>query len=284
MTFVKFNREHIEYKSDTEIIKMRQAGLVVAEIHAALRNAIRPGITTGELDQVALEVLEANGAKSNFYGYYDYPAQTCISVNETIVHGIPGDRVIQAGDIVSLDCGAVVDGWHGDACITVVVPGGDTQLAQARQQLSEITHEAMWQGIAAMARGKRVGDIGNAIDDYICTIAPSERPDIVLDFTGHGIGTQMHLEPEVVNFRSNRRGPKLKPGMVLCIEPILTAGNQANVTLDDEWTVITQDGKDACHWEHEVALHTGGIWVLTAPDGGAQELARYGITPVPLSA
>ena len=199
------------------------------------------------------------------------------------LRGIPGEHVIQAGDIVSLDCGAVLNGWHGDACITVVVPGGDQQLTQARERLSAITREAMWHGIAAMATGKRVGDIGNAIDDYVCTIAPAERPDIVLDFTGHGIGTQMHLDPEVVNFRSNRRGAKLKPGMVLCIEPILTAGNQANVTLDDEWTVVTQDGQDACHWEHEVALHSHGIWVLTAPDGGAAELARFGITPVPLS-
>ncbi|MFC5382836.1 type I methionyl aminopeptidase [Arcanobacterium hippocoleae] len=277
-----FSRDNIEYKSDAEILQIRRAGLIVAKIHAALRAAIRPGITTAELDQVALQTLQENNAKSNFYGYYNYPAQTCISVNDTVVHGIPGEQVIQPGDIVSMDCGAVVDGWHGDACFTVVVPGGDPEVTAARERLSQITREALWHGIAAMATGKRVSDIGNAIDDYVCTIAEAERPDIVLDFTGHGIGTQMHMEPTVINFRNNRRGPKLRPGMVLCIEPILTAGNQRNRTLDDEWTVVTQDGSDACHWEHEVALHHGGIWVLTAPDGGAADLARFGITPVPL--
>lgn len=278
-----FSREHIEYKSDQEIIQMRKSGLVVAEIHKALRAAIRPGITTAELDAVAFETLRANNAISNFYGYYDYPAQTCISVNETIVHGIPGEQVIAPGDIVSMDCGALLNGWHGDACITVVVPGGDPQKTRQRQTLSDITREALWQGIAAMATGKRVSDIGNAIDDYVCTISAEDQPDIVLDFTGHGIGTKMHMEPTVLNFRTNRRGPKLKPGMVLCIEPIFTAGNQQNKTLEDGWTVVTQDGEDACHWEHQVAIHTKGIWVLTEPDGGVKELSRYGIDAMPLA-
>lgn len=234
------------------------------------------------MDRVALEVLTKHGVKSNFYGYYGYPGQICTSVNEVIVHGIPGDRVLEPGDIVSFDCGAVLDGWHADACITVVVPGGDDEVRRRRERLSEIACESMWVGIAAMARAKRVGEIGEAIDDYVESIDPSERPDIVLDYTGHGVGTVMHQRPDVVNYATGGRSPKLKPGMVLCIEPMRTAGEQANRTLADEWTVVTNDGSDACHWEHMVALHSKGIWVLTEPDGGAAELARFGVTPVAL--
>lgn len=272
----------IKYWNNTEILAIRRAALVVADIHQALREAIRPGITTGELDDIAREVLAAHGAKSNFYGYYGYPRQTCISVNDTVVHGIPGEEVLQPGDLVSLDCGAVLAGWHGDACFTTVLPGGDPAVRQVRSQLSAVTEEALWYGISAMAQEKYVGDIGRAIDDYVMDIPPAERPDIVENFTGHGIGTAMHMEPTVLNYRTRGRGARLRPGMVLCIEPIFTAGKQANYTLSDEWTVKTQDGSDACHWEHEVALHEGGIWVLSAPDGGAAELARFGITPVPL--
>lgn len=276
-------RQSIEYKSDAEIVKMRKAGLIVADIHAALRGAVAAGKTTADMDRVALEVLTKHGVKSNFYGYHGYPGQICTSVNEVIVHGIPGDRVLEPGDIVSFDCGAVVDGWHGDACITVVVPGGDEEVRRRRERLSEITREAMWVGIAAMANGKRVGDIGEAIDDYVESVDASERPDIVLDFTGHGIGTAMHQDPDVVNYATGGRSPKLKKGMVLCIEPMLTTGNQANKTLKDDWTVVTEDGSDACHWEHMVALHSKGIWVLTEPDGGKAELERFGVTPVALS-
>ncbi|QRV01817.1 type I methionyl aminopeptidase [Arcanobacterium phocisimile] len=273
----------IQYKTNEQIIKMRQAGLVVAQIHAALRQAVKPGVTTEDMDQVALDVLRKNGSRSNFLGYYDFPKNICTSVNEEIVHGIPGPRVLQPGDLVSFDCGAIVDGWHADACISVVVPGGDAAIAQARQELSDITRESMWVGIAAMATGRRVGDIGNAIDDYVESLEGDVRPDIVLDFTGHGIGDSMHQEPEVLNYSIHGRTPKLKPGMVLCIEPMLTAGMQDNHTLADEWTVVTDDGKDACHWEHMVALHKNGIWVLTEPDGGASELARFGVTVSPLN-
>ncbi|MDY5585507.1 MAG: type I methionyl aminopeptidase [Arcanobacterium sp.] len=275
-------RKKVNALSDDDIRKIRKAGLVVAEIHDALRAAIAPGMTTEDLDDIALNVLQKNGVKSNFLGYHGYPKNTCISVNNTVVHGIPGKQVLEPGDLVSMDCGAVVDGWHGDACFTVVLPGGDDAVRERREKLSAQTYEAMWHGIAAMAKGHFVSDIGNAIDDYVMEIPPAERPDIVLDFTGHGIGRAMHLEPTVLNYRTNHRGPKLHAGMVLCIEPILAAGKQANQTLADEWTVVTRDGSDACHWEHEVALHSKGIWVLTAPDGGAAELARFGVTPVPL--
>ncbi|QOR47172.1 type I methionyl aminopeptidase [Trueperella pecoris] len=272
----------IQYKSDDQIRKMRVAGLVVAAIHDALLTRVQAGMTTADLDAIALEVLQAHGATSNFYGYYDYPGQICTSVNDVVVHGIPGDLVLQPGDLVSMDCGAVVDGWHGDAAISVVLPGGDSEVRDAREKLNEITRDSMWAGIAAMATGKRVADIGNAIDDFVTDRDEDEQPDILTDYVGHGIGTSMHQEPEVLNYRTEGRSPKLKKGMVLCIEPMLAAGNQATSVDDDEWTVRTIDGSDACHWEHMVAKHKRGIWVLTAPDGGAEGLAPYGITPVPL--
>ena len=275
-------REKIELKSDAQIVKIRKAALIVADIHEALLAAARPGVTTKELDEVARGVLRAAGAKSNFHGYYGYPAQTCISVNSTIVHGIPGDEVLQPGDIVSFDCGAVLDGWHADACVSLVLPGGDEAKRHAREQLSAVTNEAMWHGIAAMATGRYVADIGAGVEDYIESVPEHDRPSIVEEFIGHGIGTAMHMEPQVYNFRA--RGPKVKlqPGMVLCIEPIIAAGSPANRVLKDGWSVKTKDGSDACHWEHEVALHSGGIWVLSARDGGASELARFDVTPVPL--
>lgn len=277
-------RENIELKSDAQIVKIRKSALVVADIHTALLAHAQPGVTTAELDQVALEVLRAHGARSNFYGYYDYPAQTCISVNSTVVHGIPrADEELRPGDIVSFDCGSVLDGWHGDACVTTVIPGGDPAVQARRERLSAITKEALWQGIAAMATGRYVGDIGAAIEDYIDSVPAAQQPEIVTEFIGHGIGTAMHMDPEVYNFRARAPRVKLQPGMVLCIEPIVTAGSCENYTLPDQWTVKTKDGSDACHWEHEIALHSRGIWVLSARDGGASELARFGITPVPLA-
>ena len=270
----------IEYKSDGDILGMRAAGLVVARIHEALRAAARPGATTAEMDAVALDVLASSGARSNFHGYRGYPAQICVSVNDEIVHGIPGERVLQAGDLVSFDCGAVLDGWHGDAAFSVVLDGGDRSTRQARERLCAVTREAMWRGVAALAAGRRIGDVGRAIDDYVVSLP--DPPGIVEDYVGHGIGSAMHQEPDVPNYRTRSRGPKLRAGMVLCVEPMLTAGDQANRTLEDGWTVVTADGSDACHWEHEVAVHSGGLWVLTSPDGGAQALAPFGVTPVPL--
>lgn len=273
-----FGREAIEYKTDDEIRKIRRAALVVADIHEALREAAKPGVTTGELDLVAGRVLEKAGAKSNFLGYHGYPANACISVNETIVHGIPGDRVLSDTDIVSFDCGAVLDGWHGDACITLLMPNA----SEADRRLSEYTETAMWAGIAQLAKAKHVGEVGGAIEDYVNSIPEDRRPGLVEEYMGHGIGSAMHQPPDVLNYRAKNRGAKLKPGMVLCVEPMLTIGSPESRVLEDDWTVVTLDGKNACHWEHEVAIHRGGIWVLTAPDGGAAGLAPYGVVPVPL--
>lgn len=274
-----FGRESIEYKTDDEIRKIRKAALVVADIHEALREAAKPGVTTGELDLVAGRVLEKAGAKSNFLGYHGYPANACISVNETIVHGIPGDRVLTDTDIVSFDCGAVVDGWHGDACFTILMPNA----SEADRKLSEFTEKAMWTGIAQLAKAKHVGEVGGAIEDYVNSIPEEQRPGLVEEYMGHGIGTAMHQPPDVLNYRAKSRGAKLKPGMVLCVEPMLTIGSPDSIVLDDDWTVVTADGKNACHWEHEVAIHRGGIWVLTAPDGGAAGLAPFGVVPAPLN-
>ncbi|MPV36531.1 type I methionyl aminopeptidase [Georgenia subflava] len=274
-----FGREKIEYKSPAQVATMRRAGLVVADIHAALRAAVAPGMTTADLDAVSADVIRRAGATSNFLGYHGYPATVCISVNEVIVHGIPGDRVIQDGDLVSFDCGAVVDGWHGDAAFSVVV--GDA--TPSDQALVEVTEDAMWSAIAALAGGDRLGVVGDAVETAVERAAQERGVElgIVQEYVGHGIGTAMHQPPEVLNYRTRDRGPRLRPGMCLAVEPMLTAGSPANHVLEDDWTVVTLDGSRAAHFEHTVAIGEQGIWVLTAPDGGAEELGRRGVSVAP---
>ncbi|GAA4417880.1 type I methionyl aminopeptidase [Georgenia halophila] len=269
-----FGRERIEYKSPDQIRTMRRAGLVVADIHAALRAAVTPGTTTAELDAVAADVLAEAGATSNFLGYHGYPAHVCISVNEEIVHGIPGERVIAAGDLVSFDCGAVVDGWHGDAAFSVVVGRDDA----GSQALADVAEDAMWAAIAALGRGERLGVVGDAVETVVERAAQTGRGTfaIVREYVGHGIGTAMHQPPEVLNYRTREKGPRLRPGMCLAVEPMLVAGSPQSRVLDDDWTVVTADGSRAAHFEHTVALLEDGIWVLTAPDGGAGPLAGRG--------
>ncbi len=269
----------LQFKSEAQIRTMRRAGLVTRAALDAARAACVPGATTSQVDAAGAAAIAEAGASSNFLGYMGYPATLCVSVNDTIVHGIPGERVLQAGDLVSIDGGAIVDGWHGDAAITVIV-GGAAAADPLDQRLSEVTEEAMWAGIAAFATAKRVGDIGAAIDDFTSASAP--ELGLIEEFTGHGIGTQMHMDPEVLNFRAKNLGPKVRPGMVLAIEPMLTSGGIDSYTLDDDWTVLTTDGSRAAHWENTVARHATGIWVLTEADGGAARLAPYGVTPVPL--
>ena len=275
-----FGREKIEYKTPDQVRTMRRAGLVVADIHAALREAVAPGMTTAELDAVSADVIARAGATSNFLGYYGYPATVCISVNEVIVHGIPGDRVIGEGDLVSFDCGAIVDGWHGDAAFSLVVGEG----TEADRALVEVTEEAMWAGIAALATGDRLGVVGDAVETVV-EQAAEERGltlGIVQEYVGHGIGSAMHQPPEVLNYRTREKGPRLRPGMCLAVEPMLTAGSPESEILDDEWTVVTLDGSRAAHFEHTVAVGENGSWVLAAPDGGAEQLAARGVTVVPL--
>lgn len=272
-----FGRRKIEYKTDEQLRGMVRAGVVTSRALDAAVAAARPGATTADVDVAFREVLAAHGATSNFLGYYGYPATVCVSVNEEVVHGIPGERVLQAGDILSIDGGAIVDGWNGDSARTVILgkPTDEDQL------LSEVTREAMWRGIAAAATGTRVGDIGAAIEDHVRERV-GQRLGILEDYVGHGIGSQMHMAPDVLNYRAAGGSPALKPGMCLAIEPMLVTGDIATSTLADDWTVVTDDGGRASQWEHSVAIHRGGLWVLTAEDGGASELEPLGVTPVPI--
>ncbi|VXB70275.1 type I methionyl aminopeptidase [Citricoccus sp. K5] len=276
------NRRQVELKSVPQMQTMHRAGLV---LHRALDAAVAaavPGTTTAAVDAVFAAVLEEAGATPNFLGYYGYPATICASVNEEVVHGIPGERVLQAGDVLKIDGGCIIDGWHSDSARTVVLGSSAAGTADPEdERLSEITRQALWHGIAAFATAKYVGDIGDAIDDFV-----SEQPGaplgILQDYVGHGIGTAMHQAPDVLNYRSRHRGPKVKPGLCLAIEPMLVRGGLATDVLTDDWTVVTRDGARASQWEHSVARHRGGIWVLSMPDGGAADLAPLGVVPVPI--
>ncbi len=235
---------------------MRRAGRVVAEMHQAIREAARPGVTTGELDSVAREVLARRGATSNFLGYHGYPAVICASVNDELIHGIPGDRVLADGDLLSIDCGAVVDGWHGDAAFTMSIgtPREDDR------QLVHVAEQALMAGMMAMHHGAHVGDIGAAIHAVVGA-AGFGSPH---DYCGHGIGRAMHEEPDVPNRGRRGKGPRLVVGSVLALEPMLIAGGGDDVVeLDDGWTVVSADGSRTAHVEHTVLVTTRGPEILT---------------------
>lgn len=275
----------IEIKNTDQILRMRRAGMVVAAIHQALREACEPGVTTGELDKVSSAVIARMGAKSNFLGYENYPATVCISVNDEVIHAIPGRRVLQFGDVVSFDCGAyIVDQagrqWHGDAAFTMIC-GGEKYARKDDLELIDTTRRALWAGIAALAKGQRLGEIGDAVEEvvYEDSLRYGWEAGIVEEYVGHGIGTSMHQAPDVLNYSTNSKGPKIKPGMVLAIEPMLTRGKSAVKELPDGWTVVTADGSRAAHFEHTVAVLPGGVWVLTTPDGGRDGLAHFGLSP-----
>ncbi|GAT73819.1 type I methionyl aminopeptidase [Microbacterium hydrocarbonoxydans] len=276
------------YKTPAQLRSMVEPGLITAAALEAVRPLIRPGVTTLELDAEANRVILARGAESNFQLVRGYHHTICVSVNEEVVHGIPGDRVLQPGDIVSVDCGAQFQGWNGDSAITVVVPDESRpELVALREELSRVTEGSMWAGIAAMASASHLGDVGAAIQEYIEAQGPSavsgETYGILREYVGHGIGRKMHEAPSVFNYRTPDPGAEIKPGLVVAIEPMVTAGGETTFVEDDDWTVSTIDGSDGSHWEHSVAVHADGIWVLTAPDGGAEGLAPFGVVPVPLA-
>jgi methionyl aminopeptidase len=264
-------RDRIEYKTPEQVRAMRRAGLVVADALAAVRGAVRPGVSTRELDAIGARVIRAAGATSNFLGYHGYPATLCISVNEEIVHGIPGGRVLAPGDVVSVDGGAVVDGWHGDAAFSVVVP----PVAAQDQALVDACENALWAGVAALASAQRLGEVSAAIEDAVRAAGPY---GIVREYVGHGIGSAMHQPPDVANVRTRDRGARVRPGLCVAIEPMITRGERHTRVLDDDWTVVTADGSRAAHAEHSVAVLGDGVLVLTAPDGGAAELAARGVS------
>lgn len=273
----------VELKSAGQLRIMRKAGLLVARAHEAVRAAAAPGVTTGELDAVARDVLASAGAGSSFlhygasFGLPPYPAVTCISVNNEVVHGIPGERKLVDGDLVSMDFGAIVNGWHGDGAITFSVGTPDPE----REALSEVTREALWAGIAAAHLGGRVTDISHAIETSVRR--HEHRYGIVAEYTGHGIGSAMHQQPDIPNLGRPGRGPKIVPGLCLAIEPMLTLGSPATATLEDQWTVVTRDSSPAAHWEHTITVTRTGHWILTAPDGGEEMLGRLGLRFGPLA-
>ena len=274
------------YKSAAELKLMVAPGVITAAALDAVRAAIVPGITTLELDAIAEQVIRDAGAEPNFMLVPGYRHTICASVNEEVVHGIPGSRVIQPGDIVSIDCGAQLDGWNGDSAFTVVVPDPTRpELVAERRRLADVTEQSLWHGIAALASVKRLNQVGAAIEEYIESAPRTGGGDwgIIEDYTGHGIGRSMHEDPPVFNYRVREKGPEVKPGLAVAIEPMLTVGTIETVTLADDWTVATVDGTMAAHWEHSIAVHSGGIWVLTLADGGAAALAPLGVVPVPIS-
>jgi len=259
----------IEIKTPEQIAAMRQAGLVVARTLRVLTDAVRPGVTTAELDALAEAEIRAAGATPSFQGYHGYPATICTSVNEEIVHGIPSPRrSLREGDIISIDCGAILGGWHGDAAVTV----GVGAISAADAALLEACETALWRGLAQARAGGRLGDISHAVET---SVHRSGRYGLVEEYTGHGIGSAMHMDPPVPNYGRAGRGPRLRPGMALAIEPMVMLGGPETVLLDDGWTVVTADGSRAAHVEHTVAITGDGPWVLTAEDGGESGFARY---------
>jgi methionyl aminopeptidase len=255
----------LEIKTPDQIALMRRAGLLVGQTLELLREAAGPGVTTGQLDRLAEENIRSHGGVPSFldYGHPPFPATICASVNDEVVHGIPGDRALVDGDVISIDCGAIVEGWHGDAAVTVAVgPGAPADLA-----LSAACREALEAGIAAVRAGARLSDVSHAVQT--ATQAAGRRDGvtygIVEEYGGHGIGTAMHMDPFLANFGAPGQGPRLVVGMALAVEPMLTAGDPETRELDDGWTVVTADGSRAAHWEHSVAVTDDGPRILTLP-------------------
>lgn len=265
----------LEIKRPDQLLDMRRAGLVVGRTLELLRGAVRPGVSTAELDALAEDSIRSAGATPSFKGYHGFPASICASVNDEVVHGIPGERVLAEGDVISIDCGAIVDGWHGDAAITVAVGAVPEEVTE----LMRVTEEALWRGIGAARVGGRVTDISHAVEKHV---RGSGSYGILEDYVGHGIGTQMHLPPNVPNYGKPGRGPRLVQGLALAVEPMITLGGKATDVLDDEWTVVTTDGSWAAHFEHTFVLTDTGAWVLTALDGGAARLGELGVPFGPL--
>lgn len=250
-------KDSIEIKSPAQVALMRKAGLVVGLTLQEVAAAVRPGITTLELDAIAAACIAGHGATPSFLGYHGFPAVICTSINSEVVHGIPGPAVLVEGDLVSIDCGAIVEGWHGDAAITVPVGVVSAEAAA----LSAATEASMWAGLASARVGAHLSDVGHAVEN---AIRGAGSYGIVEEYVGHGIGSSMHMPPPVPNYGKPGVGPRLVAGMALAIEPMATLGSAEVSVLDDDWTVVTTDGRWAAHWEHTVAVTDEGPWVLTA--------------------
>jgi methionyl aminopeptidase len=255
----------IEIKTPGELQAMRAAGLVVARTLAAVTEAAKAGTSTAELDEIAEQTIRDAGAVPSFKGYHGFPASICASVNEQIVHGIPApSQVLADGDIISVDCGAILDGWHGDSAVTLAIGA----VSAADLALSEATKAAMWAGVEAVKAGGRLTDISHAVQTSAeaTSLADGIEYGMIVEYGGHGIGREMHMDPFLPNLGKPGKGPRLKVGMALAIEPMLTGGSGETLELDDGWAVVTADGSRAAHWEHTVAITEDGPWVLTAPE------------------
>ena len=236
---------------------MRRAGKVVAEMHAATREIAKPGVLTAELDAAAREVLRRRGAKSNFLNYRGFPGVICASPNDMVVHGIPGEYVLREGDILSIDCGAIVEGYHGDAAFTMAIGA----VPASTSRLLEVTEKSLWAGIAELRPGNRLHEVGRAVQN----VAEAAGFSVIREYVGHAIGTAMHEEPQVPNYWPGTAGPVLKSGMVFAVEPMVNAGAPCTRLLDDGWSVVTQDGSLSAHFEHTIAVTDDGPEVLTLP-------------------
>lgn len=259
----RFRGRDVEVKTRGELEAMRVAGLLVARTLEAVTGLAAPGVTTADLDALAEQTIRDGNGVPSFLGYHGYPASICASVNDQIVHGIPAAGLLLAeGDLISVDCGAIVEGWHGDAAVTLEIGA----VSEADKALSAACSESLWAGVAAAVAGGRLSDISHAVQTSVEKAAHRDGADygIVAEYGGHGIGTSMHMDPFLPNFGDPGHGMRLRPGMALAIEPMITAGEPKTRELEDGWTVVTADGKRAVHWEHSIAITDDGPWVLTA--------------------
>jgi methionyl aminopeptidase len=277
-------RNRLQGRTDEQLLLMREAGLLVGRTLELLAAEVAPGVTTLDLDRLAEEFIRSHGGVPNFQLVPGYSHTLCTSVNEEVVHGIPGSRVLREGDIVSIDCGAEVEGWNGDAAFTAVVGGRDAGRPED-VALIDATEASLYAGIAAMRVGDRLYAVGEAVEASI--EAAAERDGrvygVIEDYVGHGIGTQMHMDPQIPNYAVRDVGPKLVDGFTGAIEPMVTLGTTDTTVLADDWTVVTADGTRAAHWEHSVAVRDEGLWILTAIDGGEAALAARGAAYAPLA-
>jgi methionyl aminopeptidase len=267
MYVFKKNRHGIQIKTPEQVDKMRAAGLVVGRTLDLLKRSVEPGITPLDLDAIAEKAIRDEGAIPSFKGYQGFPATICASVNDEVVHGIPTDRrKLREGDVISIDCGAILDGWHGDSAVTVPVGEVEPRLTE----LLRVTEESMWRGIAALVVGGHLSDIGHQVERYARSQGPYGIPR---EYGGHGIGTAMHMDPWIANHGRPGKGPVFEAGMCFAVEPMLNLGTDRTRVLADDWTVVTLDGRPSAHFEHSVAVTDDGPLVLTALDGGETRLA-----------
>jgi methionyl aminopeptidase len=277
-------RNRLQGRTDEQLLLMREAGLLVGRTLELLAAEVAPGVTTLDLDRIAEEFIRSHGGVPNFQLVPGYSHTLCTSVNEEVVHGIPGSRVLREGDIVSIDCGAEVAGWNGDAAFTAVVGGPDAGRPEDLALIAA-TEASLYAGIAAMRVGDRLYAVGEAVEGSIDAAAERDGRGygVIEDYVGHGIGTQMHMDPQIPNYAVRDVGPRLVDGFTGAIEPMVTLGTSDTTVLADDWTVVTADGSRAAHWEHSVAVRDGGLWILTAIDGGEAALAARGAAYAPLA-